>query len=275
VTIEGFGVLSIFERDFEGHLATLRRDAEEAAKYGFAELAVHVLASRNPEIRDRVQEHAGFWNTVLGGFQGSSFIALGRLFDRTKGTVSAAKVLTYAIEHPGIFTKQALKARRQKASPDFDEATYPDFFKSIHPANKDSFAAKSELDEWTSFFSASVEGIRHQVFAHSLGMSREKVDEMFSRLPVRKYETLLVFPLRLLSSLDQLYMNGRKPDLPEMPTLIHEVIEKARDRTGRNAAEHITAVREVATFLDWMTQAPSAEADARNAREAGSNWLGT
>jgi hypothetical protein len=259
-------VVNQFETEFERLLEAPRRDAYQAARYGFAEFAIHVLASRSFDIIDRVQEHAGFWNTVLGGLQGSAFIALGRLFDKTKGTVTARKVLTYAMKNPGLFTKDAFKKRRQKTDSNFDAAHYLDFFAAIHEARAESFRqAKEELDKWTKFFEDHVEDIRH-MFAHSTGASREEVDRLFESLLLRELEQLVVFPLRLLSALQQLYQNGHEPVLQPMPTHIHEVIAQATDRCGHSAPEHVYVVQEVASFMEWMTKAPSAEADARAAR---------
>jgi len=61
-----------------------------------------------------------------------------------------------------------------------------------------------------------------------------------------------VFPLRLHRSLEMLYRDGIKPDLPEAPTDIQEIL---RNPVGRRAVswEHRHTVKEITEFLDTLT----------------------
>src|SRR4051812_45409751 len=101
-----------FEAEFEKQLEALDSEARTAAVFAYTEMAMMYCAGSDPDLLDRLQPHAGFWNAVGGALQTAAFVALGRIYDNDRQTHNAAQLLTYADEHPGIFARTALQARK-------------------------------------------------------------------------------------------------------------------------------------------------------------------
>jgi hypothetical protein len=57
------------DQEFELRLNALSRDARAAARFTYIGEAVRFSAAPRPELIARLDEFAGFWNTVLGALQ--------------------------------------------------------------------------------------------------------------------------------------------------------------------------------------------------------------
>jgi len=84
------------EEEFHYQLEVLGGNARSCAIFMFTQLAFDQIAGSDADIRERVNEHAGFWNGVLGGLQTAAFVALDRIFDTRKDTNNAGRLLLYA-----------------------------------------------------------------------------------------------------------------------------------------------------------------------------------
>jgi hypothetical protein len=151
----------------------------------FTQLAFDLIAGSDADIRERVNEHAGFWNGVLGGLQTAAFVALGRIFDTRKDTNNAGRLQLYAVDHPGIFSESSLAARKvaQGLNPTF-AAQYAS--EAHHLKKGDLQPLVDALDEQRAYYDDAVAPIRHNVFAHQGRMTRAERDEIFEQLPIRQ-----------------------------------------------------------------------------------------
>lgn len=75
---------------------------------------------------------------ALGSIQANSLIALGRIFDRGKDTHNVGRLLRLAAKNPAIFSKAALRQRKEK---DLANASHlvDDFMKDVKEATTSDF----------------------------------------------------------------------------------------------------------------------------------------
>src|SRR5262245_11005348 len=101
------------EKEFSVMLNRVGDNARVCAMYGYCESTIHYTADGDQDLFDRLNDTAYIWNLLIGALQGSSFIALGRLYDTAKGTETLRRLLEYAATYPGIFSRAALVGRKQ------------------------------------------------------------------------------------------------------------------------------------------------------------------
>jgi len=96
------------------------------------------------------------------------------------------------------------------------------------------------------------------VFAHKSKLTHEARDELFTRLPMRELESLVVFPVQLHRVLWGLYHNGVAPQLESLPSNISDVMKNLpADRV--NTWEHLHVARAASDFLQWLRAQPRQE----------------
>jgi hypothetical protein len=242
-----------FENQFEERLKALHRDSMESAIFAYTQFALDYEAS-NFEILDRLNQHPGFWNGLAGALQTAAFIALGRIFDDDKGTHSAQALLNFAEEHPGIFRKAALEARKRKAGapPDVARERAAEAYELRRGA---LMPIREEFRKRQEFYRQKVAPIRHKVFAHAAMLDREEREKLFTDLFRRPLEDLVVFSLRLHRALSKLYHDGREPVLDDAPSNIGDVM-KALPAPRTTTWEHLHTARDTAAFLEWLKRGP-------------------
>ncbi len=246
--------LQPYELEFEDRLGALDRDSRQAAVFAYTELTIHHRAGADFELIDRLNRHAGFWNTVIAGLQGSAFVALGRMFDNDRTTHNIESLLRYAETMSGLFSRQALEARKIAAGVSQSAArTYATNAWELRPGGlanlRKDFEAKRE------FFGKDVGPIRHRVFAHAARITNEERDALFTKLFMRPLEELVVFTVRLHRAMFQLYHNGREPLLDDAPSNIVEVMRSFPEQ-GTSTWEHLHAAKDASGFLDWIKTVP-------------------
>lgn len=238
------------DQEFELRLNALSRDARAAARFTYIGEAVRFSAAPRPELITRLDEFAGFWNTVLGALQTGAIVALGRMYDQRKDVLSARKLLEYAMANPALFSAASLRARvatRLAAPADVDA-----YMEDVQPPTQAQFEAlAAALAEHTALYEDKVQPIRHKAFAHAGRITQDELHAMFAAVPVADFERLTVFPLRLHETLWQTHINGRALVLIDTPSAIAELMANP---LGRRAIgmEHQHAVRDTTDFLNWL-----------------------
>ena len=237
-----------YEATFERLRAALERDSRTCAAYAYTELAFHNIAGLDGELRERVNEHAAFWNTVLGGLQTAAFIVLGKIYDDDRQSDGALHLIRFAEDYRGIFSRKELEARKVKVGLSATDA-HAYASEAFEPRAGAFKPLRDAFDEHRALYVAKAKPIRHQVFAHAGRIAREERDALFSDLFVRELERLVVFPLRLASAFFRLYHDGIEPVLADnVPTVITDVLAAA---PGEHTStwEHLHAAANVTRFL--------------------------
>jgi hypothetical protein len=158
-----------------------------------------------------LNRHAGFWNVHRYCLQSTFFITLGRLFDTSGDVRSLHTLLGAVIKHPELFSKDRLRARKialVHGTPDWLEDRVNEAWE---PSTTDLRLFKQAIKPWTAIFRELFAPIRHQVFGHSILTEQQLVQELFSKLQLAEIDLLLYVLRDVLSSLDDLFLNGNKP----------------------------------------------------------------
>jgi hypothetical protein len=233
---------------FEAELEILRTEAESAAQFLYAYLAIHEIAAQHSEIAKLLNIAPLFWNTTLGALQTSAFIAVGRVFDDDKESHGVARLLCIATENPQIFNHASLAARKQGNNP-----TKPDWLDkymltAYEPIPADFEALQHEVDKQKASYKANYKPIRNKIFAHKDIKGSANVQEMFAQTNIVEFQTLTLFPQSIYSALWNLYHNGSKPDLQEHPLAVADMVREPIP-AGRQVPVHVKIARQAADFL--------------------------
>jgi HEPN superfamily AbiU2-like protein len=117
------------EGQFERELGVFPTEAETAAQFFYAFLAIHAAAGAKKPVYRLLNTTPLFWNTILGGLQTAAFVALGRVFD-PNSMHSVDQLIRLAIDNPQIFSKAAL-ARRKQGPSNTPPAWLSDYMKHV------------------------------------------------------------------------------------------------------------------------------------------------
>lgn len=244
-----------FEQQFDGHLTALKNDGRAASIFVYSEITLNHFFGGDTDLFDRVNEHAGFWNGVLAALQTSGFIALGRMYDQDGSTHSLHALLRFIEDYRGIFRPSALEVRRQAIGMTPEDAhSYAEGSWTLKAS--DLVPIRTEFEEFQRLYKASIEPIRHKVFAHAGKISRQELNDLFTGVFLRDLERMVVFPLRLERALSRLYVDGVAPTLESAITNMVEILKSLPDE-GTNTWDHFHAVKSAAEMATWMKLTPA------------------
>ncbi len=228
-----------YEQEFLERLGRFHDDAVAAARFTFLHLAFRYRSGRTPQLANKLDADAGFWNSTLHAVQLASAIAIGRVFDDGRDARSARYLLDYAGDYYRIFSRQALAARNgSEYASDAYEPTQADFN-----------ALKSELAQHASVFNKTIGPLRDKAFAHSARISHDQVESLFGSVGIEEYQRLAVFGVRLHHALFETYHNGYAPELPEVRCDVAAIAARTiGDRDIAMEPEYV--VKETLVFLE-------------------------
>lgn len=177
------------EKQFELELEVFRTEAEGAAQFFYAYLAVHAVAADHRPVHRLLNTAALFWNTNLGALQAAAFIALGRVFDQ-KSAHNVDRLLKIAQDNPKIFSKTALGLRKQGVAP-----TPPDWLPEyLHhayvPAPVDFRRLRAHVHKYRRIYETKYKDLRHKLFAHKEVTERAEVEALFAKTNIRELQRL-------------------------------------------------------------------------------------
>lgn len=239
-----------FEQQFEERLSALDKDSASTATFLYTMLSLDYFFSGDFDVRDRINPHAGFWNGILASLQSSTFIGLGRLYDKDGRAHTIDSLLDFASGNSGIFCPSALEKRKA----------------ALGSTQAREFAAGTvtlahlwrEFETFRALYVAKVQPVRHNVFAHRRKIDQEQVERLFAGIFLRELEQLVVFPIRLYRALAGLYHGGKEPILESPPTILTDVL-KATPDAWTSTWEHLHVAKHAAGFVEWLKLAPVPE----------------
>jgi hypothetical protein len=197
---------------FERELEVFRTEAQKAAQFFYAFLAIHASAGAEKPVNRLLNTAPLFWNTILGGLQTAAFVALGRVFDQDS-MHNVGKLLRLAQDNPQIFSKGALAHRKQgtdKIRPEWLDS----YLKHVYvPKPADFRRLRGYVSKRRKTYLEKYQPLRHQVFAHSELSDATEVSALFAKTNIREMERMLVFLMSLYDAMWQLFVNGHRPVL--------------------------------------------------------------
>lgn len=199
------------QAEFEQELETFRIDYEQVGQFFYAYLAVHATARESKDVYHLVNGSALFWNTLLGGLQTATFIALGRIFD-TKTPHGLYRVLRISQEYPEIFSKPFL-ARRKQGKAQHPPGWLAEYLEQVYePSPEDFRRLKRHVQERKTIYERNYDPVRDH-FAHRLTADSQKIDALFAAMNIRELQRMVGFLAALYDALWELFTNGEKPRL--------------------------------------------------------------
>jgi hypothetical protein len=235
------------ELQFERELEVFRTEAQTATQFFYAHLAIHATAGAEKAVFRLLNTAPLFWNTVLGGLQTASFVALGRVFDQNSAH-NVDRLLKIAQDHPQIFSMAALAARKQGtgASP---PPWLNDYMNNVYvPKPADFRRLRGYVSKQRKIYVDKYRPLRHQVFAHKGLSDPADVSALFARTNIREVQRILVFLMSLNNALWGLFMNGHRPVLRPHRYSVNRMLARAA-KNPRGGVVHERLVYEAAHFL--------------------------
>jgi AbiU2 len=201
-----------FWRVFEG----MRADVGVAIKSNRTYLMIYNVKSADQDFQVKIRRYPDLWTTLLYSLQTTFFISFGRLFDKGGDSLSVARLMDIVVKNPQLFSKAALLLRKR-----FDnrvEGEDPEWLTQYiaaawEPNSADLKPLLSELTPHCERFKKIHAPIRNEIYAHRSKKNEEDVYIQFSKTTIGDVETILRFVHTLLAMLQELILNGRKPDL--------------------------------------------------------------
>jgi hypothetical protein len=171
------------------------------------------LALEDNAILPAVNKDALFWRTQVYSLQTSLFIMLGRIFDPATDAHSIHNLIAATLGNIKFFSKDALSARKINGKPKPD--WLDNFMSRAWVPNKvsDLRHLKKVFKPQAAKFKHVYLPIRNGIFAHRLVIDRKQVSELFAGIDRKEIEQILDFLHDLIDAIEQLFVNGQKPQL--------------------------------------------------------------
>jgi hypothetical protein len=145
---------------------------------------------------------------ALGSIQANSLIALGRIFDRGKDTHNVGRLLRLAAENRAIFSKAALRQRKEK---DLANASHlvDDFMKDVkEPTTSDFKRLEQFVEARRKVYEKCYKQLRDKRYAHK---QRIDMSGIFAQTNTRELARLVTDLSKLHRVLWDWHHNGLKP----------------------------------------------------------------
>ncbi len=174
------------EADWFVDFEQMRHQVEQVIQIFHMERTLNEIARSSPETWHAINRCGAFWGTHRNCLDTTLFIVMGRLFDKSGGATSLRSFLKATAEHPGFFTKSALRTRK---------------------------IGQGVLHKWLD---GCVEGawvyapLRNRVYAHIQEKDRNRIDELYSQTRYDEVEGMLRFLKGVIDDLWELYVNGHE-----------------------------------------------------------------
>lgn len=201
------------EAEFDYELQVFDNDVDEVVQCFYIWRTVHAEARKNHKVYDLLNRNAGFWNVALGSIQANSLIALGRIFDRHRDTHNISRVLRLAATNPVIFSKAALRRRKER---DLANATNVNALRAIdelmerakEPKSSDFKRLEKFVEARRKVYGKCYKQIRDKRYAHK---ERTDMSNVFAQTNIRELARLVTDLRKLHRVLWDWYRNGVTP----------------------------------------------------------------
>lgn len=194
----------------------VRGDIEAAIGCSTTYLTINRLAAADSEIARKYNQRADFWRATTYGLQTAFFIALGRVFDQSKNTYTIEDVVEQTIEHPGFFSRDALRTRMRGVWGVHGDQPDPELLAervavAWEPCRKDLGVLKVEFEPYLEKVRQVYEPIRNQYFAHRGKASEVAIGELFKKAVISEMANILRFAYGMISGIRDMANNATPP----------------------------------------------------------------
>jgi len=173
------------------------------------------FAVEDSNVYDALNRDPLFWNVQSFALQITLFIVLARLFDSSSETHSIHKLLNDTLGNVAFFSKEALALRKLAIRPNEARPIWLDDFLSTAWEPKgaaDLRPLKKALAPHAKMFNQIYQPIRHTI-AHRLAADKHTHAPLWEKTNRIELGKMLDFLHDLITAIEQLYLNGTKPEL--------------------------------------------------------------
>jgi hypothetical protein len=142
----------------------------------------------------------------------SLIMALGRIFDTDGDSVSVDDLIKSCIVDIDQFSKSKLRERKLQ-SHNAHEWIDSSMESVYEPIETDFNRLRSEVKKYRKIFNSYYKPLRHKIFAHSDKASFSQRDDLWRATKGANMEDMLNFLEDVKITLQEAYLNGRKPEL--------------------------------------------------------------
>jgi hypothetical protein len=182
---------------------------------------------------------ADFWQAHRASNQVALFMSLWRIFDTNENAKSVHRIIRITRQNLQIFSKASLSIR--KGAKETNPPWWLDVFmqQTWEPTTAaDLKFLKDALKPHAALFATVYEPIRHNIYGHRLMSNSHAQTDLFPQTNRKDIGTIINFLQTLISDLEHLYLNGRKPALTGDFTVgnirIRETVRKVMNRLAEN-----------------------------------------
>jgi hypothetical protein len=187
-------------------------DEVTGAEYSFyAYLRTHQILTEDRNLYKKANKYSLFWITVLISLQTTTFITLGRIFDKSSDSHSIDVLIKYCRDNKHIFSKEQFAKRKAAFPHKLEKFLKENPGELVRDTDFDIF--KGQIDSYRDIFKRKYQGIRHKIYAHKDARVIGKEHELFSKTSVDELKSILDFLNKVWGALWELYHNGRRLDL--------------------------------------------------------------
>jgi hypothetical protein len=211
------------EAEFPNELRVFDNDVDEVIQCFYIWRTVHAAARKSRRVYDLLNRNAGFWVVALGSIQANSLIALGRIFDRGRDTHNVGRLLRLAAKNPAIFSKAALRQRKEK---DLANASHlvDDFMKDVkEPTTSDFKRLEQFVEARRKVYEKCYKHLRDKRYAHK---QRMDMSGTFAQTNTRELARLVTDLSKLHHVLWHWYRNGVTPRTSRLPGTAGKEIQR-------------------------------------------------
>jgi len=159
-----------------------------------------------------LNENALSWVFIRHSMMLSLIMALGRIFDTNGDSVSVDDLIKSCIADIDQFSKTKLRERKLQSHNAHE--WIDSYMESVYePIESDFNRLKSEVKKYREIFKSYYKPLRHKIFAHSDKASLSQTDDLWRATKGANMEDMLNFLEDVKITLQEAYLNGRKPEL--------------------------------------------------------------
>ena len=235
---------------FESELEHFRNEVVDSTCSYYVPRTVSFLAAGNRAIHRALNRTPLIWNASATAFQNSLFVVLGRIFDQQSGHGIDA-LMGLAQDNPNIFEKPALEARKRRADPNADH-WLPEYMEQVYVPTPDDFRGlRRSIAEQRRVYEQQFREIRRKYVAHREIADPDAVAELFGRAQFAPLEQLLGYLESFHLSLQDMLLNGNRPELRPRTINLQALVEAPIDQIHRQYAPEM-AVYDVRRCLELL-----------------------
>jgi hypothetical protein len=211
--------------DIESALRHYSAEVDSASYSFYMWKAIHE-ATANADVLEAMNRNPLSWSVMLHALQTTYFIALGRLFDSDRRSLSVHKLLRLCADHAEEFSRERLRER--KLALGFRDAEQLERYlaATYEPISSDFDVLLPKADAMSRVFKEKYQPIRHKHLAHRDLAHLGSVNVLYQKTDVGEVEALLRFTYAIERYVWELFNNGRKYDLGDLTSDVHERVEE-------------------------------------------------